>query len=84
MMRRMVCVPLFFAALAGLSLAQSSSSTKADTSREAIVFERIENVARFQDDGTSTQDATAVIRVQSQAGVQARRCGFRAICARVR
>ena len=48
----------------------SSPAGKADTSQEAFVFDRIENLVRFEDDGTGIRDTTAVIRIQSQAGVQ--------------
>ena len=43
---------------------------KADTSQESLVFDRIYNLIRFEDDGTGVRDTTAVVRVQSQAGVQ--------------
>jgi len=47
--------------------AQTSPPTKAD--EEAVVFDRIENHIRFEDDGTGQRETIAVIRVQSQAGV---------------
>ena len=50
--------------------ANPSPPAKADTSQEAFVFDRIENLVRFEDDGTGIRDTTAVIRIQSQAGVQ--------------
>jgi hypothetical protein len=67
-----LCVLLFCTSLTGFLLGQASSpsAAKADTSAEAIVFERIHNLVRFEDDGTGMRDTTAVIHVQSQAGVQ--------------
>ncbi len=47
----------------------ASPAPRADTSQEAFVFDRIENLVRFEDDGTGIRDTTAVIRIQSQAGV---------------
>lgn len=41
-----------------------------DAAKEGFVFERIDNRVRFESDGTGIRDTTAVIRVQSQAGVQ--------------
>jgi tetratricopeptide (TPR) repeat protein len=40
------------------------------TAEEAVIFDRIENRIHFEDDGTGQRETTAVIRVQSQAGVQ--------------
>lgn len=48
----------------------SPPEAKQDTTGEAVVFERMQDVVRFENDGTGTQETTAVIRVQSQAGVQ--------------
>ncbi len=64
-----------FLALSACLAASSFGQTppppaKADTSQEAFVFDRIENLVRFEEDGTGIRDTTAVIRVQSQAGVQ--------------
>lgn len=58
---------LFVSALFG----QTSLTKKADTSQEALVFDRLDSLVRFEDDGTGVRETTAVIRVQSQAGVQA-------------
>ncbi len=51
--------------------AQTSSSNQRGTSEEAVVFDRMDDLVRFEDDGTGVREATAVIRVQSQAGVKA-------------
>jgi len=52
--------------------AQSSppSPIPADLSQEAYVFERLSESVRFENDGSGVRESTAVIRVQSQAGVQ--------------
>ena len=47
-----------------------SSTNQPATSDEAVVFDRMDNLVRFEDDGTGVRETTAVIRVQSQAGVQ--------------
>src|SRR5215470_1078325 len=51
--------------------AQVAASPKKDSSQEAVVFERFYSLVRYEDDGTGIQEVTAVIRIQSQAGVQA-------------
>ncbi len=64
---------LFFAAaLSTVLVGQTSSSPppKTDTTSEAFVFERIAELVRFENNGTGVRDTTAVIRVQSQAGMQ--------------
>ena len=50
--------------------AQVSSPKKIDHGQEAALFERILNRARFENDGTGTQETEAVVRIQSQAGVE--------------
>ena len=65
---------VFFALLAGslcLVFGQTASPPARDTSQEAVVFDRIENRVRLEDDGTGVRDTAAVIRIQSQAGIQA-------------
>src|SRR5437016_3421479 len=47
-----------------------SSSNQPGITEEAAVFDRMDNLVRFEDDGTGVRETTAVIRVQSQAGVQ--------------
>lgn len=65
-------LPLLLALACALSLAAqtSPSAAKSDTSQEALVYDRIRNLVRFESDGTGVRDTTAVIRVQSQAGVE--------------
>jgi hypothetical protein len=43
----------------------------ADLSQEAFVFERFDQSIRFENDGGGLRETTAVIRIQSQAGVEA-------------
>jgi hypothetical protein len=74
---------LFCSALAGLLSAQTSpfssnppfpgtpTSNLAATAEESAVFDMLDNLVRYEDDGAGTQETVAVIRVQSQAGVQA-------------
>ncbi len=52
--------------------AQSSpSSASTDLPQEAYVFDRLSESVRFENDGTGVRESNAVIRIQSQAGVQA-------------
>ena len=74
---------LFCSALAGLLSAQTSPSSSnpslpgtpmsnlAATAEESAVFDKLDNLVRYEDDGTGRRETIAVIRVQSQAGVQA-------------
>jgi tetratricopeptide (TPR) repeat protein/transglutaminase-like putative cysteine protease len=58
-------------ACAVCTFAQSPSpKTKQDFSKEAAVFESYRSTYTFQNDGTGTQDVTANIKVQSEAGVR--------------
>jgi transglutaminase-like putative cysteine protease/tetratricopeptide (TPR) repeat protein len=50
--------------------ASSSSKPKTNNAEEAAVFERILNRARFENDGTEMSETEAVVRIQSQAGVE--------------
>ncbi len=56
------------------ALAQASASSKQKTnnanSEEAAVFERIFNRVHFENDGTQVSETEAVVRIQSQAGVE--------------
>src|SRR5271157_6036272 len=54
------------------ALAQASASSKQKTSNaeEAAVFERILNRVHFENDGTEVSETEAVVRIQSQAGVE--------------
>ena len=48
----------------------SSSEQKTNNAEEAAVFERILNRVHFQNDGTEVSETEAVVRIQSQAGVE--------------
>jgi transglutaminase-like putative cysteine protease/tetratricopeptide (TPR) repeat protein len=48
----------------------SSSSSQNANAEEAAVFDRILNRVRFENDGTQVSETEAVIRIQSQAGVE--------------
>src|ERR1035438_7709821 len=56
--------------------AQTSGSSKQKTngansnSEEAAIFDRILNRIRFENDGTEVSETEAVVRIQSQAGVE--------------
>src|SRR5271155_4954405 len=51
--------------------APSLPNQKTKNADEAAVFERILNRIRFENDGTSVSETEAVVRIQSQAGVEA-------------
>jgi len=53
-----------------LAQASASSRQKANNAEEAAVFERILNRAHFENDGTEVRETDAVVRIQSQAGVE--------------
>ena len=48
----------------------ASSGEKPDPSKQAYVFQKIFNRIRYENDGTGTRESEAVVRVQSQSGVQ--------------
>ena len=50
--------------------AQTPPSPKPDNSDEAVIYERIVNRARFENDGTGVEQTEAVIHIQSRAGVE--------------
>ena len=54
----------------GLAQAPAPSKPKTANAEEAAVFERIFNRVRFENDGTEVSETEAVIRIQSQAGVE--------------
>ncbi len=57
-------------ALAQASDPSSGTKTNHANSDEAAVFERILNRVRFENDGTEVSETEAVVRIQSQAGVE--------------
>jgi tetratricopeptide (TPR) repeat protein/transglutaminase-like putative cysteine protease len=50
--------------------APASPKSKTNDAEEAAVFERILNRVRFENDGTEVSETEAVVRIQSQAGVE--------------
>src|SRR5208282_3092652 len=60
--------------MSGDARAQASSSSsskhKTNNAEEAAVFERILNRVHFENDGTEVSETEAVVRIQSQAGVE--------------
>jgi len=62
---------LFFAPALVAQVASSKPGTlKADYSQEGFVIEQFSRKERFENDGTSSQEDTARVRIQSEAGVQ--------------
>ncbi|MGD0416018.1 MAG: DUF3857 domain-containing protein [Terriglobales bacterium] len=53
-----------------LAQAAASSTQKTNNADEAAVFERILNRVHFENDGTEVSETEAVVRIQSQAGVE--------------
>lgn len=66
-MRCCVSVLILCLILVSLTLSQDRAS---DSSQEGAVVEKISARVHFENDGTSTQEIEAAIRVQSEAGVQ--------------
>ena len=64
---------LLLVLLVGLAAAQTTppSPSRSDTSQEAVVFDLISNHVRYENDGTGVRVTQAVIRIQSEAAVQA-------------
>ncbi len=50
--------------------APTSSKQKTNNAEEAAVFDRILNRVHFENDGTEVSETEAVVRIQSQAGVE--------------
>ena len=67
--RRLITLSVVFLSI-GNAAAQTAPKPKADNAEEAAIFERILNRARFENDGTGVEETEAVIRIQSQAGVE--------------
>src|SRR5580700_3477569 len=49
---------------------KSSSKQRSNNAEEAAVFDRILNRVHFENDGTEVSETEAVVRIQSQAGVE--------------
>lgn len=75
-MSRPLCIlSLQFLTLATFLVAQTpapakSGTSNADFSQEAFVVEQFSEKEKFENDGTSSREETARVRVQSEAGVQ--------------
>ena len=67
----MLSQKLLLVALVFSSLPVLAQAAPKDTSQEALVFEKLHTLVRYESDGTGLRQSTAVIHVQSQAGVQA-------------
>ena len=67
----LVCSILCLTTADGPAQASAPSKQKTPNAEEAAVFERIFNHVRFENDGTEVSETEAVIRIQSQAGVEA-------------
>src|SRR6266849_2745219 len=70
----LVCALVCLMSADVLAQASASSSSQQKTNNanaeEAAVFERILNRAHFENDGTEVSETEAVVRIQSQAGVE--------------
>jgi tetratricopeptide (TPR) repeat protein/transglutaminase-like putative cysteine protease len=65
-----VCLLVFLTTADALAQASASSKQKTNNAEEAAIFERILNRVHFENDGTEVSETEAVIRIQSQAGVE--------------
>jgi tetratricopeptide (TPR) repeat protein len=64
-----VIVCALLAAAAAFAAPQPQQSPP-DTSQEAVVFEKLQDLVRFENDGSGIRENTTAVRAQSQAGVQ--------------
>jgi len=66
----LVC--LFVCSMSSIAFSQAppSSKQKTNNAEEAAVFDRILNRVHFENDGTEVSETEAVVRIQSQAGVE--------------
>src|SRR5260370_41598800 len=69
--RSLFALPLGAVLAVSLFGQASPSATKSDTSKEALVYERIRDTVRYENDGTGVEEITAAIKLQSQAGIEA-------------
>src|SRR5450755_1341344 len=71
-LRLVIALLLVFATENAQAQAQPSTPSRQapSNSDEGAVFERILNRVRFENDGTGVRETEAVIRIQSQAGVE--------------
>ncbi|MFZ0796877.1 MAG: DUF3857 domain-containing protein [Terriglobales bacterium] len=66
----LVCSLVCSMSMDGLAQAPASPKQKANNAEEAAVFDRILNRVHFENDGTEVSETEAVVRIQSQAGVE--------------
>src|SRR5450759_566964 len=66
----LVCSLVCWMSADALAQASAPSKQKTNNAEEAAVFERILNRAHFENDGTEVSETEAVVRIQSQAGVE--------------
>jgi transglutaminase-like putative cysteine protease/Flp pilus assembly protein TadD len=65
-----IALALFLACVWMTNAGAQVSRKKTDPAQEAAIYERILNRAHFENDGTGVEETEAVIRIQSQAGVE--------------
>lgn len=68
-MLKIICV-LTFLALPPLALPGQTKAASGDTAQEAAVIQQLDSRVRYENDGTGVHETTAVIKIQSQAGVE--------------
>jgi len=61
---------LFICALLPLPAASQGTRPSSDTSQEAALIQHLDTRVRYENDGTGLHERTAVIRIQSQAGIE--------------
>jgi tetratricopeptide (TPR) repeat protein/transglutaminase-like putative cysteine protease len=66
----LVCSLVCLTTANALAQAAASSTQKTNNAEEAAVFDRIFNRVHFENDGTEVSETEAVVRIQSQAGVE--------------
>jgi tetratricopeptide (TPR) repeat protein/transglutaminase-like putative cysteine protease len=66
----LLCFSLAASLVAQAPSSAKSSPSKADYSQEGFVIEQSSRKEKFENDGTSSQEDTARVRIQSEAGVQ--------------
>jgi len=66
----LVCLVVCSMTASSRAQAPTSSKQKTNNAEEAAVFDRILNRVHFENDGTEVSETEAVVRIQSQAGVE--------------
>lgn len=65
------CLVIALILIASIAALPQSAPSQSDVSQEAFVFEHLNELVRFENDGSGVRETTAVIHIKSQAGVQA-------------